>query len=170
MATNLSSCSWKANEHFVKAYEFEKSFDALYWNNWVRDNRQWSIYMSVVYLALLYIGRKAMANRQPFSLRGLLALWNIFMALFSIAVTVRLAPFFLRKIQLATLYTNVCVQDYIIGDVPDGTCFAETFWCMVFVITKPMEFIDTLFIVLRKQHLVNWTLLKLTQYKPLFLL
>ena len=148
---------WKPSDHYQKPLSLETklydwSSDA---NVWMKQNCHWSIYLGLVYLALIYGGRKVMENRKPFTLRGPLALWNIFMAVFSLVVTIRTLPYVLTKLRLAPWHSNVCVNDY--DDTNANQDYVDpllTLWARIFVITKPMEFIDTLFIVLRKQHLV----------------
>ena len=70
------------------------------------------------------------------------------MAAFSIACTVRVAPYFFKRTFQIPFFDQMCEGEYEISPV-------VMFWLDVFVITKPIEFLDTLFIVLRKQHLVN---------------
>ena len=127
-------------------FDFELTFPHYQMKKWMIENRNISVYMGLTYLGLLFIGRKVMQNREPFSLRPLLTMWNLFMAAFSILVTVRVVPYFLKRIVTMPFVDQVCIFEY--EDIPTLAA-----WHDIFVITKPMEFVDTVFIVLRKQHL-----------------
>jgi len=89
-----------------------------------------------------------MRDRKAFDLKYPLVLWNSFLALFSI---------------IGALYTTPAMIESIleIGFTQDMCTAASEFknpWVFLFCLSKIPEFIDTLFIVLRKGHLpfLHW--------------
>ena len=103
-----------------------------------------------LYLALIVLGRKWMSSRQPYKLRAVLALWNLSLAVFSTIGFVVLAPDLLR---------------HAWRDLPDSICNTAiynkpllSFFCLLFVFSKLVEFGDTFFIVVRKTPLnfLHW--------------
>ena len=55
-----------------------------------------SVYCSIIYMILIYLGRQWMKNRAPFSLRKPLILWNTGLAIFSFCGTTAVLPNLLR--------------------------------------------------------------------------
>lgn len=118
-----------------------------YWSkHWVV-----SLYASIVYLILVFAGRRWMEGRKPYDLRKPLLLWNVGLAVFSIAGTMSVLP------NLLWTLTNFGV-DYTV-------CFSDApfipriaLWCYVFGLSKLVELGDTAFIVLRKSPLpfLHW--------------
>lgn len=82
--------------------------DALFFEHFdFRDKKQWmaenwtlSIAITVGYLGLIFLGQAFMRNRQALDLRRLLTAWNISLATFSIAATLRTFPELIRILRL----------------------------------------------------------------------
>lgn len=89
-----------------------------------------------------------MATRPRFELRGLLAIWNTGLAMFSIMGASRTAPELIHVLRHHGLFHSVCVPSFIEQDRVSG------FWTWLFVLSKLPELGDTVFIVLRKQPLI----------------
>ncbi len=56
------------------------------------DHWEWSVYASAAYVILIFWGQWMMQNRQPFKLRRLLTVWNVFLAVFSAIGFARSTP------------------------------------------------------------------------------
>lgn len=103
-----------------------------------------------VYLALIVVGRQWMNSRPPFKLRGVLAAWNLVLAVFSTVGFAVVAPDLVR---------------HAWRDLPDSVCNTAihfkpllSFFSLLFVLSKLVEFGDTFFIVVRKTPLnfLHW--------------
>lgn len=103
-----------------------------------------------VYLLLTALGRQWMSTRQPQKLRTLLIVWNAFLAVFSVMGSMVMVPDLFR---------------HAWRDLPDSVCntyiYARpmlSFWSLLFVLSKLVEFGDTFFIVVRKTPLtfLHW--------------
>lgn len=94
-----------------------------------------------------------MAHRDPFSLRWQLSAWNLFLAIFSLVGAVRVVPQIALNLYLHGFEYTICERadtQYGIG--------ASGLWVVLFILSKPFELFDTVFIVLRKKplRLLHW--------------
>lgn len=88
--------------------------DALFFEHFdFRDKKQWmaenwtiSLYITAAYLGLIFLGQLFMKNRAPYDLRRLLTAWNVLLATFSIAATLRTFPELIRILTLVTEKTE----------------------------------------------------------------
>ena len=103
-----------------------------------------------LYLLLIVLGRRWMSSRKPYRLRGVLAIWNLCLAVFSVTGFLVMAP---ELIKHAT------------RDLLDSICNTNiykypmlSFWSLLFVFSKVVEFGDTFFIIVRKTQLnfLHW--------------
>lgn len=110
-----------------------------------------SVYASVLYLILVFWGRRWMEGRKPYDLRRPLLLWNVGLAAFSIVGTVCVVPSLLWNLYNFGVDYTVCFSDAPV--VP-----RIALWCYVFGLSKLVELGDTAFIVLRKSPLpfLHW--------------
>lgn len=113
---------------------------------WTGDNWIWTVYLSACYVVTIFSLKYYMENKEKFELRGLLAVWNIFLATFSIIGSYKVLPDFINTIRYKGFDSTICEKDFLYG--------SSGFWAYLFVISKGLEFADTLFIVLRKQQLI----------------
>jgi len=107
--------------------------------------------ISGLYLTLVFGVKKWMKNVKPFNLRGPLALWNLTLALFSVAgVCILMPP------AIYSAFTDGVVYAVCHSSVDSSPLM--TLFVLLFVISKVVEFGDTLFIVLRKTPLsfLHW--------------
>ena len=158
-------------------FEFEPHLTDV--NYFLRSHMQeWkhlSFIVSFSYISLVFLGKRTMRKRHRYLLETPLFIWNSLMALWSFFIVVRIAPFAFRKLFHSTFYGVIC----------DGSCAMEApgvmilfsplklflffykilfstvqlvFWVGIFGLSKPIEFIDTLFVILRKQQLtfLHW--------------
>nr|XP_027194467.1 elongation of very long chain fatty acids protein 6-like [Dermatophagoides pteronyssinus] len=130
-------------------FKFENEFHYQKHVNWMRKHWFDSFYWSFLYLLFIYIGRNVMESRsKPFRLRYPLIIWNIILATFSIAGTIRVWPEMIHILKNYGFYHSVCSNSYH-KEVP-----ISSFWTYLFVLSKLPELIDTIFIVLRRQKLI----------------
>ena len=114
---------------------------------WLTDSWHIPVAAIWIYLVFIYVGRKWMANREPYNLKRPLFLWNVFLAVFSILGTITTVP-------------SLVIGIFKYG-IPYTACKSEIFfnshvciWGYFFVLSKILEFGDTFFIVLRKSRLI----------------
>jgi len=113
-----------------------------FWQNWTL-----TLYISAVYLVLIYLGQRYMQNRRPFNLRFLLSLWNFALAGFSALALFRVAPELVDVLRGPNgFHRSVCVRDELNP--------SSAWWAMAFSVSKLIELFDTAFIVLRKTPLI----------------
>jgi len=129
-------------------WKLEQTFDAE--NNFLKVAAQG--YLPAVVAGIFYVlitfGAKAyMENRPRFELRNYLFIWSTFLALFSIAGSVRTAIVALHIYRQHGMYGVVCSQHGYL--LPIGK-----FWAITFTLSKFAEFVDTFFIVARKAKLI----------------
>jgi len=109
---------------------------------------QWSSFLvSLAYVVVIFSIKALMSNRKAFVILTPLRLWNLWLALFSIAgsaVTSVALVQEIRKYGLVSSYTKA--QDFF-----EGT---SGLWTFLFCMSKLAELGDTIFIVLRKKPLL----------------
>lgn len=142
--------SSETNNYYTHIFGFEKLFESHdyvdLWQKWMNQSWKLSMNISLLYITLVFCGRFLMRNRAKYELRLPLIIWNIMLATFSIAGTIRSLPDFIRVLTTKGVVHSVCNQDYAYG--------ITGFWSLMFILSKLPELIDTLFIVLRKQELI----------------
>lgn len=151
----------EADKKLFRIERYFKEEDAFFFEKWTIGNEQAisdflanhrlaPCVICLIYGAGLYFGQKWMENRPPFQVRPQLVLWNLFLALFSVFGTYRCATDTLVQLRDYGVLATVCH--------PSGYVGITGFWATLFVFSKPLEFGDTVFIVLRKQKLqtLHW--------------
>ncbi len=126
-------------------YSLDQTAGWTYSNLWIPP------LASVAYLLVIFSGKKWMQNRQAYQLKGLLTLWNSLLAVFSTIGFVILFPPIIADIMNAGYVSAVCNSKISVRPV-------LSMWAYLFVLSKVVEFGDTLFIVLRKTPLsfLHW--------------
>ena len=104
-----------------------------------------------IYLPLVALGKAWMKDKPPFSLRGPLFAWNVMLALYSYAGALVMAPPLWEAVMQRGFIHTVCYTT--IHDAP-----MQSFFCLLFVISKIIEFGDTFFVIARKTPLnfLHW--------------
>lgn len=101
------------------------------------------------YVMVVWAGQKYMSTRKAFDLRGLLRIWNLFLAIFSFMGAIRTFPHILHMIYHSGIPSIICSPPaFTFGH---GAC---GLWVLLFVYSKYIELIDTAFIILRKKPLL----------------
>jgi len=105
-----------------------------------------------LYLAMVYFGQKIMKNRQPFKLNFLLKIWNLFLSVLSAFMFFGLFQPMSNLVIQRDLHQLVCLPE---KDLLYGTPF-RMIW--IFCLSKYIELIDTLFLILRKRpvEFLHW--------------
>ena len=141
MADLLQSLSKSIDVH----YPLDKTAGWTYSNLWIPP------LACVAYLVVIFSGKKWMQKREACKVNGLLTLWNTLLALFSIIGFLSMFP--------------PIVEDLINDGYISAVCNSQistrpylSMWAYFFVLSKIVEFGDTVFIVIRKTPLsfLHW--------------
>jgi len=124
----------------------ESTFDSVKSTVWMQENWYHSITMSVLYVIAIYLGKKLMESRKPYTLDFPLFLWNLGLAIFSILGVVRMTPEMFWSVNSNSFMYSICTASFAQG--------VTGFWTEKFAMSKIWEFGDTAFIVLRKRPLI----------------
>jgi len=137
------------NDSYAFVFEFEKDFAANAGRRWMSENWHNSWYFVGAYLLFIVSGQHYMKPRPKFELRKTLALWNFFLAAFSIIGATRTVPELMHVLRTSGLHHSCCVtgQSFMQNDVLG-------LWMFLFTLSKVLELGDTVFIILRKQPLI----------------
>jgi len=114
----------------------------------------WASYVAAsLYLVSLWLGGAYMKDRPALDLKVPLALWNLFLAVFSLVGALRTVPHLALMLSSYGLDYTVCraaVASYGSG--------AAGFWVALFIFSKYFELADTAFLVLRKKSVpfLHW--------------
>ncbi|CAD1479820.1 unnamed protein product, partial [Heterotrigona itama] len=134
--------------NYSHVFNIEKAYFYPDTQVWLTNNFSYCFYCCGIYVILIFGGKYYMSNRPKFNLRGPLALWSGLLATFSIIGFSRTAPELFHVLEQHGFYHSVCTPSNLLQDCVSG------FWTWIFVLSKISEFIDTIFIVLRKQPLI----------------
>ncbi|XP_019638500.1 PREDICTED: elongation of very long chain fatty acids protein 2-like [Branchiostoma belcheri] len=112
--------------------------------DWFMLSSPWpNVYLTVLYFLLVWLGPKVMRNRQAFSLREVMILYNI--------IITALSCWMFKEILLSALnvgYDWTCAL--MKPEDPQDIRMANVLWWYYF--SKAFEFLDTLFFILRKNN------------------
>ncbi|XP_034537609.1 elongation of very long chain fatty acids protein 6-like [Notolabrus celidotus] len=131
----------------LSEYGFERRFDERGAILWMQENWSISFTFSALYAALVFGGQHFMKSRPKMNLRGLLVLWSLSLAIFSIIGAVRTGSYMFHILSRSGFRFSICDQSFYNAPV-------SKFWAYAFVVSKAPELGDTAFVVLRKQKLL----------------
>ncbi len=136
--------------NYTFVFQYEKKFFNEEYNNLSMERMSKYFYkmvlFAIIYLVVIFSAQKLMKTREKFELRRALIAWNFVLAGFSTLGAIRVWPEFVFVIQSKGIEHSYCSRDWQYG-VTGG-------WGGLFIISKFPEFIDTVFIVARKQKLI----------------
>jgi hypothetical protein len=100
--------------------EFEKNFDVSKAFLFVSEHKEVPVVAVALYLVFLFVGQRVMKGLTGFNLKNVEAVWNLFLALFSIFGAVRVVPHFFFLFTHKTFQETVCespdkVRGHLIG-------------------------------------------------------
>ena len=125
----------------------EKRFDEKVAIPWMSQYWHWSIYISALYLVLVYLGYQYMKDKEPFNLRTALCVWSACLSVFSLYAFIKIVDPAYKLIYFGGLQHAICDTRNYVGSSGGGI------WAFLFPLSKLPELGDTVFIVLRKQKL-----------------
>uniref|UniRef100_A0AC34QDJ1 Elongation of very long chain fatty acids protein n=1 Tax=Panagrolaimus sp. JU765 TaxID=591449 RepID=A0AC34QDJ1_9BILA len=132
-------------------YEYKNPVEKEFWNPFLAHrlfHKYWTLCFVIVavYIATIYGLARFMKNRQPFTLKKPLIVWNSCLALFSMIATYRLS----QEASYVSKHANF----------NEAICYSmdprepAAFWACLFALSKIAELFDTVFLVLRKRPLI----------------
>ncbi|KAL3283003.1 hypothetical protein HHI36_006160 [Cryptolaemus montrouzieri] len=129
-------------------FGFESTYQHYEYMEWMK--RQWNVgyTLCVIYVIAIFSGQYLMKTRPKFEFRRPLVFWNVFLAVFSIIGASRTYPEMSHILRNYGWYHSVCNSSFLTRDK------VSAFWSLLFILSKPVEFGDTFFIVVRKQPLI----------------
>lgn len=113
---------------------------------WFRNHWHFSVYLSLVYLVVIFSLKRWMESRPPYGLRKLLFAWSLLLSVFSILGAIRMWTEMMYVLRTYGIAFSVCRSHYENN--------ATGFWVALFIVSKAPELLDTVFIVLRKRNLI----------------
>uniref|UniRef100_A0AC34QJZ5 Elongation of very long chain fatty acids protein n=2 Tax=Panagrolaimus sp. JU765 TaxID=591449 RepID=A0AC34QJZ5_9BILA len=123
------------------------SFPEAAAKSWVDDHFYLTIQMSMLYVVVVFGLKFFMRKRQPFDLFIPLNIWNFLLSVFSIMGTIKLSSEFIGTLSNKGFVSSYCkIHDFTSGD--------NGFWVYLFILSKLVELVDTVFLVLRKRPLM----------------
>lgn len=129
--------------------EAEKNFNPFPVEDWMIENGWLPLVVVCLYLVLCYFGIQLMSTRTAFNLKYPLAIWNLFLSIFSAIGTLRTAPHLFYLLFFTSFESTVC-ETPVKGWGMGVTGLAV----QLFILSKFPELLDTVFIVLRKKPLI----------------
>lgn len=147
MAYKIANILFKSCD--VLATTFEKEFKPHAYSEFANKSYVIPFAFVTCYILFCYFGTKFMKARTAFDLKFALAMWNLFLCLFSFIGMCRTVPYLIGNILSKPYENTVCLSP--VENWGHGT---TGFWVMLFIFSKIPELVDTVFIVLRKKPLI----------------
>jgi len=122
--------------------------DAEAFTRW--SSRHWWMpkVLCVVYLASIYFGKKAMERREPIYATQIVTAWNLFLSCFSLCGLSATLPKLIQIVQQHGFTGSFCATPWEYGFGSSG------FWVAAFIFSKPVEMVDTAWLVLRRRPVI----------------
>lgn len=129
---------------------FEKYHRPELTHRWIERNSTLVYYVCALYVITIFSIQRAMQNRKPFRLKGCLVFWNFFLTFYNLAYLLRMLPECYHALFNNGVHYAICDSSHYLSD----EAVVTNFWTMLLLLSKMLEFGDTIFIVLRKQPLI----------------
>eukprot|EP00756_Hemistasia_phaeocysticola_P016123 Hpha_TRINITY_DN15458_c3_g2::TRINITY_DN15458_c3_g2_i1::g.173437::m.173437/K10203/ELOVL6; elongation of very long chain fatty acids protein 6 len=140
----MDALDWMV-EPFRQGENFN-SFPAIYWT---QEHTEVPIFCVMAYLAFIFQVPPLLENQEPMKLKGLFAVWNLVLSLFSIGGFLHTVPMLVTSFWNEGFKYTVCTDPalwYMNGQ--------SGLWVMLFIYSKIPELFDTVFLVLRKRQVI----------------
>lgn len=124
---------------FIHNFSFEQGSTAL-------SSLSTPVIATCIYLVGLHVVPWLMKNREPFKLKGIVAVHNLILCVWSLAMFSAITYYILLWVIRDSMFRVFCDPGYLLAKGP------QVFWYYVFYISKFYEFLDTLFQLLRKKQ------------------
>lgn len=99
----------EANGTTLTKFFSPSEFDLLEKKVWMEKNWTLSLYSVVAYVLFIFLGQEYMKNRKPLDLRGIMAVWNFTLAVFSISACATVIPEFVALLSRpGGLHRSIC--------------------------------------------------------------
>ena len=115
--------------------------------DWLNQHWTDSVWISGMYVALVFGGIRFMKERPALKLRALLGIWSSLLAAYSILGTLRTVPELYHSVTGHSFENSVCNPSFLY-EAPSA------FWAFTFPFSKVLELGDTAFLVLRKRPVI----------------
>jgi len=118
-----------------------------YWylaSDWMRCHMEYPIFLSILYVTMVFGIQSYMKPHKAYSLNTPLIFWNVFLAVFSMIGTVFTIPPIIMVMMEKGFTYEMCTID----------AEYQNPWVFFFCLSKIPEFIDTLFLVLKKREVI----------------
>lgn len=142
------SCLYPSLEPFYMEWE-KDSASIFHGYKFMLDHPYTPLVAILLYGIAIFAGKMYMSHRKPFQWRRAMALWNLFLCVYSFVAMIRMLPPLLHNLSSAPLRDNLCMNpELAYGRGSSG------FWGQSFVWSKFVELIDTFFIIIHKKPLI----------------
>eukprot|EP00756_Hemistasia_phaeocysticola_P016126 Hpha_TRINITY_DN15458_c3_g2::TRINITY_DN15458_c3_g2_i4::g.173445::m.173445/K10203/ELOVL6; elongation of very long chain fatty acids protein 6 len=116
---------------------------------WTQDHTEVPVFFVCAYLAFVFKMPEMLEGKEPMKMKGLTALWNLALSVFSFAGLFHTVPVLVSALLERGFRHTVCtdpVEWYMDGK--------SGLWVMLFIYSKIPELMDTVFLVLRKRPVI----------------
>ncbi|KAF8373385.1 hypothetical protein PRIPAC_79814, partial [Pristionchus pacificus] len=147
---NATEHSWQIKFDAAELYWIltDQEFDRHRAGRWMNDHVVFTFQAAIFYLFTIFALKKWMQDREPFKLQWPVAAWNFTIALVSGVCAAVMTPEFVRNLYELGFSATLCTAR---EETFSGTRGLALF---VLLFARLPEFIDTIFIVLKKQPLL----------------
>ncbi|XP_067131988.1 putative fatty acid elongase 3 [Centruroides vittatus] len=140
--------SYNISEPLPFPYEFETLIEVDAMRSFLRKRWHYSIYISIVYLIVIFLLREYMKTRPAYDLKRASVFWNGILAIYSIFSALRGMPIMYFGFTRFPFYYIICDKS-LAENLPQ-----LIFWGTTFLFSKIWELGDTILIILRKRKLM----------------
>ena len=125
---------------------YEKGFDGEPWVEFSAEHGEIPVFAIALYLVVVFYVPDYL--KKPLKLKGLWAVWNLALAVFSTLGALRVVPTLVGALFTRGLRYSVC--EYPTWYITNS----EGLWTVLFIYSKIPELVDTLFLVFQKKPVI----------------
>mmetsp|Transcript_15605 Transcript_15605/g.36100 ORF Transcript_15605/g.36100 Transcript_15605/m.36100 type:complete len:294 (+) Transcript_15605:242-1123(+) len=130
--------------------QLEADYDPMKTRDWMVANPWCPVVAIVGYGIMIGVGKLYFKDRDPWSWRRMLAVWNLGLSVFSFVGFCRVAPQLAHNLYYYKLSDNLCFDP----EVAYGSDHMVGLWVQFFCLSKFPELLDTFFILIHKKSLI----------------